>query len=331
MHYILGIESTAHTFGIALVSLKSKEILVNIKDVFTTEKGGLIPREVAEHHKQISEKLYKEALEKSKISEKDIAAIAFSNAPGLAPCLLQGMHFAKALAKKLNIPLIPVNHCIAHLEIGEITGAKDPVLLYASGANTQIIAYEAGKYRIFGETLDIGIGNFIDKFARYAGLGFPGGPKIEKLASESKNYIELPYVVKGMDMAFSGILTKVHHLLKSKNPEYKLQDLCFSLQETVFAMLVEAAERALAHTGKKELLLGGGVACNTRLQEMCKIMCENRGVKFFCPERSLLVDNAGMIAYLGVKMYEKGLVENDLEKIDISPRERTDDVVVKWK
>jgi len=328
---ILGIESTAHTFGIGIV--ENGKILANVKDSYTTEKGGIIPTEAAKHHEKIAEKVYKDALEKAKINEKEIKAIAFSNAPGLAPCLIVGMKFAKKKAKELNVPIIPVNHCVAHLEIGRVTGAVDPVLLYASGANTQIISYAGGKYRVFGETLDIGIGNFIDTFARYAGIGFPGGPKIAELAAKSneENYIELPYSIKGMDVAFSGMLTKLRQMLEGG--EYRLEDLSFSLQETAFAMLVEAAERALAHTGKKELLLGGGVACNKRLQGMCKIMCNERGCKFFVPENSLLVDNAAMIGFLGEIMFNKGIFVKgkDIEKLDINPRERTDDVEVRWK
>lgn len=326
---ILGIESTAHTFGIALV--EKGKIIVNIKDSYTTEKGGIIPMDSAKHHKEVASRLYKEALEKAKIKEDKIEAIALSIGPGLAPCLLAGLHFTKELAKKLEIPVVPVNHCISHLEIGRITGAKDPVLLYVSGANTQIIAYAAGKYRIFGETLDLGTGNFIDTFARYAGLGFPGGPKIAELASKSSNYIELSYTIKGMDIALSGLLTKLRQMIESG--KYKLEDLSFSMQETVFAELIEAAERALAHTGKKELLLGGGVACNTRLKEMCKIMCEERGAKLFVPENSLLVDNAAMIGYLGEIMFNSGIRVDvkDLEKLDIKPRERTDEVEVSWK
>ena len=103
------------------------------------------------------------------------------------------------------------------------------------------------------------------------------------------------------------------------------------MQETVFAMLVETAERALAHTGKKELLLGGGVACNSRLQEMCKIMCEERGCKLFVPPKPLLVDNAAMIAFLGEIMFKSGIKFKDLDKVDILPRQRTDDVDVVWK
>lgn len=325
---ILGIECTAHTFGIGIMN-KGK-ILCNIRDSYTTEKGGIIPMEAAKHHADVAEVVYQKALKETKISEKEIKAIAISNAPGLPPCLVEGMKFAKKKALELGVDLIPVNHCVAHLEIGRITGARDPILLYASGANTQIITYAAGKYRIFGETLDIGIGNFIDNFARIAGIGFPGGPKIQKIA-ESGSYLELPYSIKGMDVTFSGMLTKLRQVYE--NNKYELKDLAFSLQETAFAMLVEAAERALAHTGKKELVLGGGVACNTRLQEMCRIMCEERGAKFFVPANEFLVDNGAMIAFTGELLFNSGqyFELKDFDKLDIQPRQRTDDVEVKWK
>ncbi|MEK6898136.1 MAG: tRNA (adenosine(37)-N6)-threonylcarbamoyltransferase complex transferase subunit TsaD [Nanoarchaeota archaeon] len=378
MSIVLGIESTAHTFGIGVV--KDGKILANVKDAYTTKKGGIIPLETARHHKECKEKVYKEAVEKSDIDEKEIDAIAISQGPGLAPCLLEGMKFAKKLSSDFKKPLVPVNHCIAHLEIGKTTGAKDPVMLYASGANTQIIAYNSNKYRIFGETLDIGVGNFIDTFARYAGLGFPGGPEIEKLAENGKSYIELPYKVKGMDVALSGILTnlkqklekinlpahsysqidKKNNLVNIKNKLedeksnsllsggwsgdgrrdklsqenfYSKENLAYSLHETVFAMLVEVSERAMAHLGKNELLLGGGVGCNKRLQEMCRIMCEERNAKFFVPEKSLLVDNGAMIAFLGEIMFNAGIKfsSKKAQELDIKPRQRTDDVEVNWK
>ena len=327
MRYLLGIETTAHTFGVSVLDMDGK-ILSNEKDSYVTKTGGMIPMEVRKHHESVAPTIYEKALEIAGINADEIEVIAFSNAPGLAPSLLEGMKFVKEKALELGIGVIQVNHCIAHLEIGEITGAKDPVLLYASGANTQVIAYEAGKYRVFGETLDLGVGNFIDTFARFIGLGFPGGPKIEELSVDGKELIDLPYSVKGMDVSFSGMQTKLKNLFDKGN---RVEDLSYSMQETAFAMLVEVAERALAHTGKKELLLGGGVACNKRLQEMCRIMCEERGVKFFCPPNSFLVDNAGMIGYLGLKMYKVGFVEKDLDKVDIKPRERTDDVGVFWR
>lgn len=326
---ILGIESTAHTFGIGIV--KDRKILANVKKTYTTKKGGIIPMDAAKHHEKCKKKVYNDALKKAKIKEKDIEAISFSQGPGLPPCLIIGLVFAKKISKKLNIPIIPINHCIAHLEIGKITGAKNPVMIYASGANTQIIAYVSGKYRVFGETLDIGIGNFIDNFARYLKIGFPGGPKIEKLAKKGKNYIELPYKVKGMDISLSGILTNLKQKFESK--KHEKNDLAYSMQEVVFAMLVEVSERALAHTGKKELLLGGGVGCNLRLQEMCEIMCKERGAKFFCPDKTLLIDNGTMIAFLGEIMFNSGIkIEvNQIQKVDIKPRQRTDEVEVSWK
>ncbi len=346
---ILGIESTAHTFGVAVCD--NGKILSNVRDMYTTKSGGIVPLDSAKHHRECCDRLLSEAIDKAEITEDKITAIAFSQGPGIAPCLLAGIHFVKKLAEKLRVPVVPVNHCVAHLEIGRLTGAKDPVLLYASGANTQIIAYAAysdlhsnnkdklaeckssGKYRVFGETLDIGIGNFIDTFARHAGIGFPGGPKIAELAAKcnEKDYIELPYSIKGMDVSFAGIQTKLKQMLDRK--EHSLEKLSYSLQETVFAMLIEASERALAHTGKKELLLGGGVACNTRLQEMARIMCEERGCKYFCPERQYLIDNAGMLAFTGEIMFNSGIKTEgkDIEKLDIMPRERTDDVNVSWK
>jgi len=328
MSTVLGIESTAHTFGVGVV--RDGKIIANKRDMYTTKTGGIIPKEAGNHHRKVSKQIYLSALLESGIKEEDIDAVSFSQGPGLAPCLLAGRDFAKELALRLNVPLVPVNHCVAHLEVGRVTGAKEPVLLYCSGANTQIIAYAAGKYRIFGETLDIGIGNFIDTFARYAGIGFPGGPKIEKLALKAKKFVELPYTVKGMDIALSGILTNLRQKLKKS---YALEDLSYSLQETTFAMLLETAERALAHVGKTELLLGGGVACNSRLQEMSKTMCEERNARFFCPERALLVDNGAMIAYLGEIMFNSGvkLEDEEVKNVDILPRQRTDEVLVNWR
>jgi N6-L-threonylcarbamoyladenine synthase len=328
---ILGIESTAHTFGVGIV--KDGKILSNVKDTYTTEKGGIIPVDAAKHHHEKGEEIYEHSIKEAGIEEKDIDAIAFSQGPGLAPCLREGMRFTKEFALKLKKPIVPVNHCIAHLEVGKITGSKDPVMLYVSGANTQVIAYSLGKYRIFGETLDIGVGNFIDNFARFLGLGFPGGPKIQKIAEDGKKYIELPYTVKGMDIALSGILTNLKQKVDSKN--YSNSDLAYSMQETVFAMLIEVAERALAYTGKNELLLAGGVACNSRLRDMAKKMCGERLKKteLFASENSLLVDNGAMIAYAGEILFKSGIKISykELDKLDVKPRQRTDDVDVTWR
>lgn len=325
----LGIESTAHTFGISLVDENGKKVLSNIITAYKTESGGMIPAKVAEHHIEVLDDSLKRAIEKAGIRFKDIDLIAYSQGPGIGHCLRIGAAFARSLALLLKKPLIGVNHCIAHLEIGRfLTKAKDPVLLYVSGANTQVIAYEAGKYRVFGETLDIGVGNFIDSFARELELGFPGGPKIEELAKQGKKYISLPYSVKGMDISLGGLQTNLSKKIRAK--EHSKEDLCFSVQETVFAMLIEVAERAMAHTGKTEMLLGGGVACNKRLQEMARMMCDERGAESFVLENQFFVDNAAMIAICGLEMFKAGMTTN-VEDANIRPYERTDDVEVKWR
>jgi len=324
----LGIESTAHTFGIGIIDDKGK-VLANVKDLYTTKKGGFIPVKAGEHHIEVCDKLIIQALKKAKLTIKDIDLIAVSTSPGMGHCLKIGAIVAKTLSLNHKIPLIGVNHAISHLEIGRMLSKfKDPILLYTSGANTQVIAYDGGRYRIFGETLDNGIGNFIDGFARFAGLGFPGGPKIEKLALKSKNFIELPYVVKGMDVSFGGIQTNLKQ--KYTSGKYSIEDLSYSLQETVFAMMVEVTERALAHCEKSELVLGGGVACNKRLKEMCQIMCSERDAKFYCPENQFLVDNGLMIAWTGILLH-KSRLSDTVESLELKPYERTDEVLVSWR
>ncbi len=326
MQTILGIESTAHTFGVAVT--RGKKVLSNVKKGYTTESGGIIPMDAARHHEKIRDSLLQEALDEAKVKISDIDLIAYSAGPGIGPCLRVGNELVDELNKEYGIPFIEVNHCVAHLEVAKaLTKAKDPVLLYASGANTQVIAFEGGKYRIFGETLDQGVGNFLDSFGRYIGLGFPGGPKLSMLAEKSNNYIELPYVVKGMDVSFAGILTKLQQMYDSK--KFKTEDLAYSMQETIFAMLLEVSERAMAHCNKKELALGGGVACNTRLKEMSGIMCKERKAKCFIPENQFLVDNAAMIALTGGIMFEGGYKPKKKDPLTY-PYQRTDDVKATW-
>jgi len=322
----LGIESTAHTAAVGIISSDGK-ILADEKSIYTPEKGsGIHPREAGRHHAKALPKLITDALLSANLSSSDISLVSFARGPGLGPCLRTGATAARSFGHKLNIPIIGVNHCVAHLEIGLLEGATDPVLLYVSGANTQVIAYSNGRFRVFGETLDIGLGNGLDKFGREVGLEFPGGPKIEKL-SEGPNLINLPYSVKGMDMSFSGLITSSLNKFKSGQ---KLENVCYSLQETAFAMSCEVAERALAHTGKNELVLGGGVACNSRLREMAETMAKERNATCFVPERSLCVDNGVMIAWLGSVMmagdYQLSEMDNQVDQ-----KFRTDMVEVSWR
>ena len=290
--------------------------------MYQTKQGGIIPTEAALHHKKIFPELMK------KINIKEIGLISFSQGPGLAPSLLQGMNFAKELSKKYKIPIIGVNHILAHLLIGHLfTKAKAPVYVFVSGANTQIISLEGGRFRPIGETEDIGMGNAFDKFGRDIGLGFPSGPKIEQLAKEGK-YHELPYVVKGMDLSFSGIITKA---INDYKKGIKKEDLCFSLQETCFAMLTEVTERALAHTNKNEVLLIGGVAANKRLIEMLNIMCKERKAKFYTVPLEYSGDQATMIAYLGLLQSKNKEYFEDINRLDIKPNWRINQIKINFK
>ena len=324
---ILGIEGTAWNLSAAIVD--ENDVIVESTATYKPPTGGIHPREASQHHADHVGPVITKVLSKAKdngIKSSNIDAIAFSQGPGLGPCLRTVATAARALSLSLDVPLIGVNHCIAHIEVGRWkTDARDPVVLYVSGANSQVLAYRKERYRVFGETLDIGIGNSLDKFARGAGLQHPGGPKIEELAKGATSYIPMPYVVKGMDFSFSGLSTAASNALQTSS----LEDVCFSLQENAFAMLVEVTERAVAHTGKDEVLLGGGVGANLRLQEMLEIMCHERGIRFYVPERRFMGDNGSMIAYLGLLMYQQNTFTS-IKQSYAMPNYRPDDTPVTW-
>jgi glycoprotease/Kae1 family metallohydrolase len=208
---VLGIESTAHTASVGVVSADEDggfDVMSNLSASYSPEQGGIHPREAANHHAEALPGLVARSMEEAGIGPGDLAAVAFAQGPGLGPCLRTGASAARALALSTDRPLVGVNHCVAHLEVGRaLLGCRDPVLLYASGGNTQVIAYAAGRYRVFGETLDIGIGNMLDKLGREMGLSFPAGPEIEVMARQGERFLDLPYSVKGMDVAYSGLLT----------------------------------------------------------------------------------------------------------------------------
>mgnify|MGYP000850978085 FL=1 len=325
----IGIESTAHTLGVGITDSDDvRKVLANVIDMYRPPQGGLHPREAANHHAENVAADIEKALGEARMSIKDMDLIAFSMGPGLGPCLKTSATAARALSRRLGVPIIGTNHCIAHIEIGRaMEGCDDPALLYASGGNTQIIAFSEGRYRIFGETEDIGIGNMFDKLGRELGLGFYAGPKIEKLAAEGAELLDIPYSVKGMDVSFSGIMTAALALHKKG---HRVEDIAMSVQEIAFAMLTEVTERAMAHTGKDEVLLGGGVAQNMRLREMVREMAESRGAEMFVPDRKYCMDNGAMIAWLGCLMYESG-VRMEIQSTAVRQRFRTDEVEVTWR
>lgn len=321
----LGIEGTAEKTGVGIVDDEGNILGMAGKQLFP-EKGGIHPRIAAEHHANWIPQLIPQAVEEAGISYEDIDLISFSQGPGLGPALRIVATSARTLALSLNKPIIGVNHCIGHVEIGKLdTGAVNPVSLYVSGGNSQVIAFESGRYRIFGETLDIAIGNCLDHFGRETGLGHPGGPVIEKLA-KSGSYIDLPYVVKGMDFSFSGLLSAA---LREHEKGTAIENICYSLQETAFAMLVEVTERALSHTQKDEVMLCGGVSANTRLREMLNTMAVEHGAKFYMPQMKLCGDNGVMIAWLGLLMH-KQFGPMDIKDTGIIQRFRTDEVDIPW-
>jgi universal protein Kae1 len=321
---IFGLEGTAWNLSAALVD--EQGVIYEKSATYTPAKGGIHPREAAQHHAQYMAKVVGEVLAFSRQQGLNIDAIAFSQGPGLGPCLRTVATAARTLSLQFELPLIGVNHCVAHIEVGKWqSGAHDPAVIYVSGANSQVLALRQGRYRIFGETLDISVGNAIDKFARSVGLAHPGGPKVEELAREAKQYISLPYTVKGMDLSFSGLSTAATQAAKN----YDLADVCYSLQETAFAMLVEVTERAMAHAEKKEAMLVGGVGANKRLGEMLSIMCEERGARFFLPPRKFMGDNGSMIAYTGLIMLKSG-ARTPIAESKVRSGYRTDDVPVTW-
>lgn len=330
----LGMEGSANKLGVGII--QDGKVLSNPRRTFITPPGqGFLPKDTAAHHREHVLDVLQEALDEAKLKASDIDVICYTKGPGMAPPLLSVALVARTVAQLWNKPIIGVNHCIGHIEMGRlITGAVNPTVLYVSGGNTQVISYSQQRYRIFGETIDIAIGNCLDRFARVIMLSNDPSPgyNIEQLAKKGSKFLELPYVVKGMDVSFSGLLS----FIEDKAPtliaagDYTAEDLCFSLQETVFAMLIEITERAMAHCGSEEVLIVGGVGCNKRLQEMMGIMCEERDATLYATDQRFCIDNGAMIAQAGWEMFKTGYTDS-LENTYCTQRFRTDEVAITWR
>uniref|UniRef100_A0A8D8PSL8 N(6)-L-threonylcarbamoyladenine synthase n=1 Tax=Cacopsylla melanoneura TaxID=428564 RepID=A0A8D8PSL8_9HEMI len=332
----IGFEGSANKLGIGIVDTKSNTILSNCRRTYVTPPGeGFLPRETAQHHKSKVLEVLKEALAEAKLSRDDIDVICYTKGPGMGGPLQVVAIVARTLALLWNKPIVGVNHCIGHIEMGRnVTKCENPTVLYVSGGNTQVIAYSRQRYRIFGETIDIAVGNCLDRFARVLKLSNDPSPgyNIEQMAKKGTKLMSLPYCVKGMDVSLSGILSYI----ESRAPgwlnqgECTPEDLCFSLQETVFAMLVETTERAMAHTGSNEVLIVGGVGCNLRLQEMMRLMCDERGATLYATDERYCIDNGAMIAVAGALEFETGQ-STKLEDTFVTQRYRTDEVFISWR
>jgi len=329
--YVLGIESTAHTFGVGIID-EDFNILADTRSVLRpTNTLGIDPGEAAEHHSKVALDVLYKAFKESGLKISDIDLISFSKGPGLGPALRIGATLARGLALKYNKPIYPVHHGLGHVELTvHFTGFNDPLVLLVSGGHTAILAFNKRRWRVYGETLDITIGNLLDSFARKLGIGFPGGPVIEGMASGERRYIELPYNVKGNNVVYSGLLTKAIELIG----KYDHNDLAYSLQETAFAMLVEVTERALIQTNKKGICIAGGVASNNRLFEMMRMMADEHNVKVGRLEgdmKRLNSDNGVQIALLGLLYYKSGVMPVKVENSYIYQRIRIDEEEVPWR
>ncbi|KDN37202.1 peptidase M22, glycoprotease [Tilletiaria anomala UBC 951] len=387
----LGLEGSANKLGSGIVRHNpdgSVDVLSNIRHTYVTPPGqGFQPGDTAKHHKQWILQVVQESVKRADLKKglEDVECICFTKGPGMGAPLQSVSLIARTLSLLYKKPLVGVNHCVGHIEMGRtITGARNPVVLYVSGGNTQVIAYSAQRYRIFGETLDIAVGNCLDRFARVIGLSNDPSPgqNIEIEARKGRKLLPLPYATKGMDVALGGILTCVEQYTHDKrfransarsqaadsaaavgslangptlsadgrhvgghsspmpaaaSPFADLQadvitpaDLCFSLQETVFAMLVEITERAMAHIGSREVLIVGGVGSNARLQEMMGIMAYERGGKVFATDERFCIDNGIMIAHAGLLAHRMGQV-TELAKSTTTQRFRTDVPLISWR
>ena len=345
----IGLEGSANKLGVGIISHphpnKPAQILSNIRHTFVPPPGeGFLPKDTAMHHRSWVVRLVKQAMAESGVSIADIDCICYTKGPGMGAPLQSVAITARMLSVLWQKELVGVNHCVGHIEMGrEITGAQNPVVLYVSGGNTQVIAYAEHRYRIFGEALDIAVGNCLDRFARTLEISNDPAPgyNIEQLAKKGTILLDLPYAVKGMDCSFSGILASIDILageLKA-NPDKRdpitgklitTADLCFSLQETIYAMLVEITERAMAHVGSSQVLIVGGVGCNERLQEMMGLMARDRGGSVYATDERFCIDNGIMIAQAGLLAYETGFT-TPLEESTCTQRFRTDEVFVKWR
>jgi N6-L-threonylcarbamoyladenine synthase len=326
----LGIESTAHTFGCSVVDSRGK-ILSDAREVYKAPEGsGIHPREASRHHMEVSPHVLKDALKSANVTMKDIDIVGYAAGPGLGPCLRVGAVMARTVAGFYKKPIVPVNHALGHIELGStLTGASDPLVLLVSGGHTMILAFSHGRWRVFGETLDITVGQLLDQFGRALGFASPCGSRIEELASQSAGkYMLLPYIIKGNDVSFSGLLTAA---IKLASVKAKLADACYSLQETAFAMLAEAVERALSFTGKKEMMIVGGVAANKRLAQMLEIACIRQGAKLFVCPIKFAGDNGAQIALTALREYQTTKMSVQIEDSTVQQSWRLDTVDVSWR
>ena len=309
---ILGIESSCDETSVAIVK-NGREVLSNVINTQISIHelyGGVVPEIASRNHVENISPVMKEALKEANIEIDDVDGIACTYGPGLVGALLVGVSYAKALSYAANKPLIGVNHIQGHIAANYITykELKPPFLtLLISGGNTQLVLVkDYTKFEILGKTRDDAVGEAFDKIARVIGLGYPGGPKMDKLAQEGTPNIVLPKVhIDGLDFSFSGLKTAIINL-HHKTPDINKADLAASFEKDVAEILLENTKKSVKETNINKIALAGGVSANSYIRKAFKELEEKENIEIYYPELKLCTDNAAMIASAGYYNYLKG-------------------------